>query len=161
MDYQLVDYPDFASGSTVNCRLFPSAVDFVRCESLELALPGAHLLVGETEMMADFMQQSELDLEDEFLSGETVVEKRLPVEEDDIGQDVAVPAAALVEGDPGVEAVESVATGIEAEVEQDLLVGPLLDLDRDVAHEFGEFVGELIEGVGYDLFEGPAIDGEP
>jgi hypothetical protein len=48
--------------------------------------------------------------------------------------------------------------GIETEVEECLVIGPVLDLDSDVAHELGKLVGESIKGVGYDHFEGCTVE---
>ena len=126
----------------------------------ELALPGVHLVVGETEVVTDLVQQGELDLVDELVAVAAVVEQRLSIEQDDIGQDIAVPAASFVQGHSGVEAVEGVDARIETELAESFVVGPFFDLDGDIAHEFGEFIGEAVEGVGDHLFEGRAADCE-
>ncbi len=98
-------------------------------------------------MVTDFMEQGELDLVDEVLAVAAVIEKRQPVEQDDIGQDISIPAAPLIQRNTGVEAVQGVGTGIEVEIAEGIVVRPVLDLDGDIFHEFGEFIGEAIESV--------------
>jgi len=133
---------------------------FVVGEAVELGFPRIHLLLGEPEVVTDLVQQSELDLVDEFGAVDAVIEQGLAIQKDDIGQHVAVPTAPFVEGHPGVEPVEGVAPGIETQLVQGLVVGPVLDLDGDVTQEFGKLVRETVEGVGNYLFKGLSVDGE-
>ena len=110
-----------------------SAVDFILGEAVELGFPRLHLLLREPEVVTDLVQQGELDLVDEFGAVDAVIEQGLAVQKDDIGQHVSVPTAPFVEGHTGVEPVEGVASGIETQLVQGLVVWPVLDLDGDVA----------------------------
>ncbi len=131
-----------------------SAFDFVLGEAIELGLPRIHLFLAKPEVVTDLVQQGELDLMDQFGPVETVVKQRLAVQKDDVGQDISVPTAPFVEGHSGVEPVEGVATGIEAQLVEGLVVGPILDLDGDVAQQFSKHIGESVEGIGDNLFKG-------
>ena len=76
------------------------------------------------------MEQSELDLVDEVVVVMAVVEQWLPVENDDIGQDIAVPATPFVQRNAGIEAKQGVEPRIEAEFSEGLVVGPVIRLER-------------------------------
>ena len=129
-------------------------------EAFELGLPRLHLLLGETEVVTDLVQQGELDLVDEIKTITAVVEQRLPVEKDDVRQDIAVPAAPLVEGDAGVEALQGVEPRIEVEFAERLVVRPLFDLNSDIAQQLGELLGKPVQSVGDNFFKGRTIDRE-
>ena len=69
-------------------------------EPHELVFPRLHLVLGEAEVMADLVQQGELNLVDQPAAVAALGEQRLPVEHDDVRKHIAVPATPLVEGTP-------------------------------------------------------------
>ena len=115
---------------TKNSKLISDCL--VVFKATELSLPRIHFLIREPEVVADLVQQGELDLMDELAAGGTGVEQRPPVEHNHIRQHVAVPAATLVERNPGIETEESVMPRIEVEISESFDVWRLTNLNRDI-----------------------------
>jgi hypothetical protein len=106
----------------------------------------------EAEIVAHFMDDRRSDLVADFVLRPGPALERLLEDEDDVGRDVAVIGAALVQGDPVVEA-EKIPGRPQAQVLDDLGGRKILHQHGHVLDLFPEASGQAVDRFSDELLE--------